>query len=469
MPADPSLTRFGRCRLRGAGSLAITALLLLAASIVVLYLNRNLIFEQRSAANQLRAASAHELAEAGLEWALGMLNHGHAIDAACADDPGGTTPFRARYIVFPSSGEPDRLPVTAAEAPLYPDALPACSVDATNGALHCSCPDHGAAALDLSTAAPHFTVRFEPERDHPDATDPTRFHWQTVRITAIGCVAATEVCTPPATGVAVQARQADASAVASVGVRLRPLVSGGVSAALICGGDCRLDGSYDIVNTSVADNGFLVAAGGEISSGDQVRYRTLPGLPPEHALIENDAALAAASAADPDCARSILFQRQFGIGIRQYRSAPTTRVIQCAGASDCGAQTLQAHAEGVRAFYYGNREDPTLDPDFGVTLDGSAGFPGGVLGSVDDPVLVVTRGALDLGGDIAINGIVYANRTTMHGAGALKLTGALVSCKDVASHGGGKLTHSGTVQARLQRRTSILVKVPGSWRDWSRP
>ena len=54
------------CRQRGVGSLAITTLLLLAASIVVLYLNRSVIFEQRTSANQMRAASAHEMAEAGL-------------------------------------------------------------------------------------------------------------------------------------------------------------------------------------------------------------------------------------------------------------------------------------------------------------------------------------------------------------------------------------------------------------------
>jgi len=55
---------------RGAAALIVTMVLLLVSSLVVLYVNRNLIFEQRSAANQYRAAQAFEASEAGVEWAL---------------------------------------------------------------------------------------------------------------------------------------------------------------------------------------------------------------------------------------------------------------------------------------------------------------------------------------------------------------------------------------------------------------
>ena len=59
---------------RGVGTLTVTLLLMFAASIAVFHLNRGLIFEQRSSVNQGRSTAAFELAEAGIEWASGMLN-----------------------------------------------------------------------------------------------------------------------------------------------------------------------------------------------------------------------------------------------------------------------------------------------------------------------------------------------------------------------------------------------------------
>ena len=52
---------------RGAAALAVSMLLLFASSIVVFYLNRGLIFEQKTFANQMRSTSAFEVAEAGVE------------------------------------------------------------------------------------------------------------------------------------------------------------------------------------------------------------------------------------------------------------------------------------------------------------------------------------------------------------------------------------------------------------------
>ena len=51
-------------------------LLFFIISLVAAYAGRNLIFEQKTSANQYRATQAFEAAEAGLEWALAMLNGG---------------------------------------------------------------------------------------------------------------------------------------------------------------------------------------------------------------------------------------------------------------------------------------------------------------------------------------------------------------------------------------------------------
>ena len=58
-------------------------MLFFVISLVAAYASRNLIFEQKTSANQYRATQAFEAAEAGLEWAAAMLNGGR-VDATCA-------------------------------------------------------------------------------------------------------------------------------------------------------------------------------------------------------------------------------------------------------------------------------------------------------------------------------------------------------------------------------------------------
>ena len=80
---------------RGAGTLAVTLMLLLVISIVAFYLNRGVLFEQRASGNQTRATLAQEIAEAGIEWATGMLNSPYDIGADCNFHGEYNTPSRA--------------------------------------------------------------------------------------------------------------------------------------------------------------------------------------------------------------------------------------------------------------------------------------------------------------------------------------------------------------------------------------
>ena len=70
-------------RQSGAASLIVVMILFFILSLVAAYTNRSLIFEQRTASNQYRSTQALEAAEAGVEWALAMLNSGR-ITATCA-------------------------------------------------------------------------------------------------------------------------------------------------------------------------------------------------------------------------------------------------------------------------------------------------------------------------------------------------------------------------------------------------
>ena len=64
-PAHPR----GRTQ-RGAASLVVVMVLFFIITLVAAYTSRNLLFEQRTSANQYRSTLAFETAEAGIEWAL---------------------------------------------------------------------------------------------------------------------------------------------------------------------------------------------------------------------------------------------------------------------------------------------------------------------------------------------------------------------------------------------------------------
>ena len=66
MPSLKFMSPGARHQQRGAGALIVTMLLLFGSSIVVFYLNRGLVFEQKVSANQLRSTTAFEMADAGI-------------------------------------------------------------------------------------------------------------------------------------------------------------------------------------------------------------------------------------------------------------------------------------------------------------------------------------------------------------------------------------------------------------------
>ncbi|MFY7949505.1 MAG: pilus assembly PilX family protein, partial [Gemmatimonas sp.] len=61
-------------RQQGAATLVVVMVLFFIISMVAAYTSRNMIFEQRTGANLYRASQSFEAAEAGMNWALMMLN-----------------------------------------------------------------------------------------------------------------------------------------------------------------------------------------------------------------------------------------------------------------------------------------------------------------------------------------------------------------------------------------------------------
>ncbi|MBA3623156.1 MAG: hypothetical protein H0W48_01550 [Methylibium sp.] len=417
-----------RARLqRGIGTLALSMLLLVGASIVLFYLNRSLVFEQRSSANQLRSTMALEVAEAGLEWATGMLNRPHKMQDNCTPVLSSSTAptFRNKYVP-PHPTLPRLVPAE--------NVFPGCTLNGT--ALSCHCPNvpaSGEAAAALGAATwPGFTVRFTPGGDD-----------ESVRITSTGCSALAGACTDLTAG------SADATATVSGTVKLSPLIRSVPATALTCGASCNI-GTVTVENLDVATNGITIDAAGPITfTADHVA--TIAGLPPENSVLADDAALDKIVAGDPLCTGGALFKAYFGSTLAAYVNAPTTKAIACSSTS-C-PELVDAYGEGWRSFY----------------LQGAGGqLSTGTLGSAADPVTLVSQGTIALSGSALVHGLVFANAATL-GAGTPTVQGALLACAAFTGTGTGRITYDPVALRNVQRASAVMVRVPGTWRDFPPP
>lgn len=425
-------SRAGR-RMRGAGTLAIVGMLLLATLVALMYLNRGIVFEQRSSSNQWRSTQALETAEAGVEWATGMLNTPYDLGADCQFLGSANVSFRKKYVMTRWND------VAAPSSDIVPSAaLPSCRITAAGRT--CSCPANNiTAAPTIAGAGTSFSVRFEAVASDPEA----------VRVTSWGCAPTDggQVCH------AGNATGTDAHAKIEVVLKLKPVLRAAPASPLTCGGSCTLSGSFNVNNLDVATNGILINAGTSISAGPGVSLGTLPGQPSNNALIGSDASLANISSVDPTCSSSGMFNAYFGSTIEQYQRASSTKTLSCSSASDCSTQVRDAYDDGWRSFYFASD----------LQLSGDQ-----TLGSAADPVTLVTPGAVRINGNWTIYGLLFSNSADVNnlGTGSSVIEGAQISCANYSNNGNGSLNYNPDALKNARRFSALLVRVPGSWKDF---
>ena len=425
---------FHKCkRQRGAATLLVTMILLFSTSIVMLYLNRSILFEQKTSVNQMRSTMALEMAEAGMEWATGMLNNPQEIDTACNLLSTTNISFRRKYVQTKWGDATNPTTDVMAATTTYSG----CKI--SGNTRTCSCPDvptTGSATAALGSAVlPGFTAAFSATSD-PEA----------VRIIVTGCTAQAGACTPATIG------NSDATATVSAILKLRPLLRAAPASPLTCGGSCGIGGSFNLTNQDAATGGILVNAGSGITGN--IAGPSIPGQPAANALVGNDASLSALSSTDPTCSNSSMFSSYFGSTIAQYAASPMTKTIAaCNSANSCGGLVDTAYSAGWRSFYF---------PD-GFARNSSSGN----LGTVNDPVTIVTPGSFDVNGNINIYGMVFSNSAALNnlGTGTSNINGAMITCGGFSSNGSGTLEYSADVLKGVRRSTGSLVRVPGSWTD----
>ena len=422
---------------RGVGALIVTLMLLFAASLGALYVNRGVLTEQRTSGNQMQATLAHEVAEAALEWATGMLNSPFDIGADCNFLTTAHLSFRKRYVLTQFNAATPSTNVVPAT-----NAFPGCKVDTATGALTCNCPavpGTGLTAVANTGAAvsPSFSVAFEAVPGDDEA----------VKVTAYACSAQAATCA------STTFENAEGNARVTTTLKLRPLLRAVPSSPLTCGTSCTIGGSFNIVNQDVPTNGILVNAGTTISTSPGTTSTTLQGQPAVNAMVGNDGSLSALSSADPTCVNSQMFNAYFGTTIDKYRDAPSTKILSCSSAADCKSQLDAAYSDGWRAFYFSSD----------LHLSGNNTY-----GTQAEPITLVTPNAIDINGNNVFYGLIFSNSANWNdiGTGSAVIHGAQVTCAAYNSNGNGTLDYDPEALKNVRRTTGLMVRVPGSWRDF---
>jgi PilX N-terminal len=424
---------------RGAASLIIVMVLFFTMMLVTAYTNRSLIFEQRTSANQYRSTQAFEAAEAGLQWALALLNGGR-VDAACQPSANVALPtFRQRYLVADLTLRAFTPRPNAAPGVPATGLRPGCVRNAAGWA--CSCPAAGATPLAAPAGAgsfPAFTVEFS-QVNLPGTASPRP---GTVKITARGCSGVDPRCVPGA------AATSDAYAEVSVEAALLRALSTAPAATVTSRGTVPLLGGTRIVNQDLYTNGITVNAAGDIDTDAGAQLLSRAGTPGEDSVIANDATLGAMT-------RPLFFKTYMGIDETVFITVPGVREVPCSAGADCSAQMANAAALGTGMLHVAT--DLFLSGDI-------------VLGSPTEPVLLVVDGVLDFTDNVRIYGAVFGNRLTWSGSaggfvhGAVMLEGTAVNT--CCGGAGPSLVYDPEVLTRLNLFTGGFAPIPGSWKDY---
>ena len=447
-------------RQRGMAALVSVLALLLLVTLSAGYSARNLIFEQRTGINQYRATQALEAADAGQDWALGLLNAG-LIDGSCSATADlAQRAFRDRYLdIAPVGGRitPDVVgPVVNAQ-----DAspTPACQYDpqepgSASASWRCRCADDtalGLAAPGGDAVLPAFRVRLqrirEPgglERDQPGI----------IRLETIACTRLDEGClsfntAPGALGVEGRAYTSTLVALAGNAANL-PL------APLVARGTVSWPG-LTAANGDVASGGIVVQSGGSVPL-DLTDYTllSLPGTPGETAWVPGMA-----------IGNDELFASVFRTRPGTFAQQPAARTVGGCAGGNCSIQA-------VRDLLAANPGSPIRVP--GNLVIDSAGDVGGCSPPGPPPALIVVEGEQGLivaTSGVTICGLVYL-RAPPGVAGVVwapntgfTVRGAVVVDGRVDGTAPATLVYDAALLEWLRVSVGSFVRVPGSWRDTS--
>ncbi|MDE1926664.1 MAG: pilus assembly PilX N-terminal domain-containing protein [Burkholderiales bacterium] len=447
-------------RQRGAGALIVVLVLFFVMSLVAAYSSRNIIFEQKTSANQYRSTQAAEVAEAGIEWALGMLNAGN-IDANCLPSDAGIS-FRNRYLTIDTTtgaNSGNISPTTWLNGGVTQEYWIGCVGTGVDANWNCKCPTNAnpalAAPAGVNTTAPAFVVWFQA-----GATPGT------VLITSLGCTMVDlnpQGCLNPAAhlpqtgGTSMQLIQAT--------LALKGAIATPPSAALTTlGSVCAGNAAMTFTNTEPGVNGVTIDAGGTITpacGGNPPAVppnwvlSSVPGTPQStNSLAPGDSTLSnwLVAGAAPDVPQDRYFNWVFGLPRSAYQWQPAAIRINC----PCDPNALAATAAANPGHVLWLTGDANLNAAAAVSI-----------GTPASPVVMIVNGNITApGSPVTVNGLVYsygAPGWTWTIAGALQVQGAAIAEGSFDGTGNAHFVYDLGVLNTLRLSSGSFVRVPGSW------
>ncbi|MBB4841527.1 hypothetical protein HNP55_000022 [Paucibacter oligotrophus] len=431
---------------QGTATLVVVMVLFLIMAMMAAYGSRNLIFEQKIASNYFRAGVSQEAAEAGIEWAIALLN-GVKIDATCQADAAGANGFRERYLTIQAGDRTVVAPVT------YKKQVADCVRNEATG-WTCRCPNGAlpaqAALNDAPNLQPRFALSFTSATPGPlPATIPRP---GVIRLISTGCSSSGSAECNEQGNFAVQASVGVSTA--SVDLALLSALKNPPAAPLTITGAMNLGGAgLGLHSSAPRSNGLLLSSAlgsGQISGLDENRLESLPGTPGRQALLLDDPSL---KNADGMAKKGpALFGMYFGMGMESYRDQAALRRILCP-AGDCGPALQQAYDAGVRMAWIAGP----------LTINSNVS-----LGTDSRPMLIVADGAVQLNGPMRLTGLLFANGNLDWANGSAmpaQLRGAMLVAGALSTSGVIDLWYEGAVMDELSNRTGSFIRVPGSWFD----
>lgn len=416
------LKKINRKLERGAASLIVVALLLAVTTIIVMFANRTIIYEQKTSANQYRATLAFEAAEAGLAWTQAMLNNQKYITAACAISTNSADlRFRQRYLNINSLN-------TAVTANNSGAVVAACAYNQSSGNMNCSCPVAGTAP---SATAPTTSSGYTPGFAIAFITNAVT---GTVDLVSYGCTSVTNsaIC------------NGDGSAIVRASLGQVSGLSTPPAAPLTTRGNVSIgNAALGIENPDPNTNGVTINAGGTIDAAS-ARITTIPGTPPKSTLVGNDASLRNQTEAN-------MFSTFFGMSKEAYKGLPSTYILPCTVCTDTDLLT---------AYNAGERQIWVLD-----TMNINANS---TIGSATEPLVMIVDGAITIRGTPQIYGVVYSTAATWDatGSGNALLRGAVISEGNYTGNGTPDYYYDPAVMRNIRSSATSFVQIPGSWRDF---
>lgn len=443
----------GSARQRGVATLTIVMVLFFIMAMVAAYANRNLIFEQRTSANNYRSTLAGDAADAGVDWMIAMLNGGR-IDASCLPTAAaGETSFRSRYLVLNADGGYSKAP------PVAPPANAACglvgvlSAETPTGngrGWTCSCPAPGASPT-FATPLPAGTPVFVAElglasflTKPPPAAGAPGF----LRLTVRGCNelgTGAQACHLADLSTVSPTTTAQTKVEVTLGlVRALPIPP---VAAMTAGGTITASAGVNLrVTNADPSTAVTLHSGGAVTITPSVTLSGPPGST-SNTLVGSDGSLAALVAAGR------VFESLFGMDAVTFQRQPAAFQLTCGGTCTTADLSAAVAANPGRVIWVAG----------GLNLNSPTPIPTD-LGTAAQPVMVIVNGNIAISSPTALVGFLYGNNVTISaGAVGSALQGALFASGNVQVDGATDIVYDAALLKLISLGYGSFVRVPGSW------